>query len=365
MNRRFLVTLGITLAAVFAVLSAVPHAVFAAPIMFGTALAATNPTLLDLAKTLDPNGQVADIVEIMNQTNEVLDDMTWMEGNLLTGHRATIRAGIPDPTWRKLYGTVQPSKASNVQVTDDCGMLEAYADVDKALADLNGNSQAFRLTEDAAHIEGISREIAQTLFYGNNASEPEAFTGFAPRFNLTTAENGGNIVAADGSGGDSCTSIWLVVWGPRAAGYGIVPKGSKAGIQTTDKGQTTIQTSTGYREAYLTHYRMDAGLHVRDWRYIVRVANIKLSALTKNAATGADLFDLLSQALELVPNLQAGRPVLYCNRTIKSWLRRQAKFAVASSTLTQDMLAGRRVMFVDEVPVRRCDAILNTEAVVA
>jgi hypothetical protein len=36
----------------------------------GSTLSVTNPTLLDLAKTLDPDGKVADIVEILNQTNE-------------------------------------------------------------------------------------------------------------------------------------------------------------------------------------------------------------------------------------------------------------------------------------------------------
>src|SRR6266404_5182269 len=102
----------------------------------------TNPTLLDLAKILDPNGNVADVVEILNETNDVLADMSWQEGNLTTGHRSTIRSGIPYPTWRSMYGGVQPNKAGTAVVTDNTGMLEAYAEVDKALADLNGNSAA-------------------------------------------------------------------------------------------------------------------------------------------------------------------------------------------------------------------------------
>src|SRR5262245_38158084 len=114
-----------------------------------------NPTLLDLAKMTDPNGTIATIAEILNETNEILDDMSWIEGNLPTGHRTTMRAGIPMPTWRKLYGGVQPNKGTTVQVTDSCGMLEAYAEVDKALADLSGNTSAFRLAEDKAHIEGL------------------------------------------------------------------------------------------------------------------------------------------------------------------------------------------------------------------
>ena len=99
-------------------------------------LGVKNPTLADLAKVTDPDGTIADVVEILNETNEILADMTWLEGNLTTGHRSSIRSGLPTPTWRKLYGGVQPTKSRAVQVTDTCGMLEDYAEVDKALVDM-------------------------------------------------------------------------------------------------------------------------------------------------------------------------------------------------------------------------------------
>src|SRR5690554_1339340 len=193
-------------------------------------LTANNPTLLDLAKRMDPDGKIPTIVEILNETNEILLDMSWVEGNLPTGHRTVVRTGIPAPTWRKLYGGVQPTKSTTAQITDTCGMLEAYAEVDKALADLNGNTASFRLSEDRAFIEGMNQEFASTLFYGNEGTEPEAFTGFAPRFNDQAALNGGNILtsAATPDGNDN-TSIWLVVWGANTV-HGIYPKGSKAGL---------------------------------------------------------------------------------------------------------------------------------------
>jgi hypothetical protein len=248
-------------------------------------LATTHPTLLDLARRTDPDGNIADIVEILNQTNEILDDMVWLEGNLTTGHRTTIRTGLPTPTWRKMYGGVQPTKSTTAQVTDNTGMLEAYAEVDKALADLNGNTAAWRLSEETPHIEGMSEEIAQTIFYGNEGTEPEAFTGLSPRFNSkTTAANADNVVDGGGSGTDNA-SIWLAVWGPNS-GFGITPKGSKAGLQMEDKGQVTIENidgNGGRMEAYRTHYRWDAGLTIRDWRYFVRIANIDRSLLTVDA----------------------------------------------------------------------------------
>jgi hypothetical protein len=327
-------------------------------------LATTHPTLLDITKRLDPNGKIDTIAEILSQTNEVLDDMVWLEGNLPTGHRTTVRSGLPTPTWRKLYGGVQPTKSRTVQVTDSCGMLEAYAEVDKALADLNGNSGAFRLSEDRAHIEGMNQEFASTLFYGNESNEPEAFTGFGARFNDQAAENGSNILtsAATPDSTDN-TSIYLVVWGPNTV-HGIYPKGSKAGLNMEDKGQVTIENvdgNGGRMEAYRTHYRWDCGLSVRDWRYVVRI-NIDQEDLVKNAASGPDLVDLLTQATELIPSLSMGRPAFYANRTVRSFLRRQIANKVAASTLTMEQVGGKHVTMFDGIPFRRCDAITNTEA---
>lgn len=326
-------------------------------------LATTHPTLLDLAKLKDPNGQIATVIEILNETNEILDDMVWQEGNLETGHRSTVRTGLPAPTWRKLYGGVQPSKGHTAQITDTTGMLEAYAEVDKALADLNGNTASFRLIEDRAHIEGINQEIADTLFYGNEGSEPEAFTGFSPRFNSLSAPNAENIIDAGGTGTDNL-SIWLVVWGPTSV-HGIIPKGSTAGMQVTDKGPVTIENvdgAGGRMEGYRTHYRFDAGLTVRDWRYVVRIANVDKSLLIKDATTGADISDLMVQAIELVPNISAGRAVFYVPRRIRSMLRRQQINATKNSTLTVESMSGKKVLAFDGIPVKRVDALSSDEA---
>lgn len=325
------------------------------------ALNANNPTLLDVAKRLDPDGKIASIVEILNATNPVLEDLTYVEGNLPTGHRTTVRTGLPSPTWRKLYGGVQPTKSTTVQVTDSAGMLEAYAEVDKALADLNGNTAAFRLSEDSAHIEGIGQQMAQTLFYGNEGTQPEAFTGLAPRYNSLSAQNGDNIIDAGGNDTD-LTSIWLCVWGNQT-GHGIYPKGSIGGLQMTDKGQVTIENvdgNGGRMEGYRTHYRMDAGLTIRDWRYFVRIANIDVSSLNTLANT-KDIISWMIQASERIPELGKGRAAFYMNRRLREKLRLGILEKV-STNLTFETVAGERVLTFDDIPVRRTDALINTES---
>lgn len=330
------------------------------------------PTLADLALRMDPNGSVASIIELLNQTNPILDDMPWVEGNLPTGHKTTIRSGLPTGTWRKLNYGVQPEKSTTVQVVDTCGMLESYAEVDKDLVKLNGNSAAFRLSEDRAFIEGMNQTMAETLFYGDSSLEPEKFTGLSARYNdITNPENKINIL--DASGTSNLTSVWLVVWGANTV-HGIYPKGSSAGLSSQDLGEVTLDDDAGgHYQGYRTHYKWDTGLTVRDWRYVVRIANIDVTALTKNPGAltasggalstvgGADLIDLMTQALEIVPSMSMGTPVFYANRTISSFLRRQMVNKVVGSTLAMSEVSGRRVMTFDEVPFRRTDGIINNE----
>ena len=330
-------------------------------------LSDTRPTLLDLSKRTDPDGNIAEIVELLAQELPILQDMTFQEGNLPTGHRTTVRTGIPTPTWRKINGGVQPTKSTTAQITANTGMMEDYAEVDKALADLNGNTAQWRMSEEWGHIEGMRQEMERTLFYGNEGTQPEAFTGFTPHYNDRSADSGENIISAnDATTPTDNQSIWLVGWSSNTV-HGIIPKGSNAGLQITDKGQVTIENADGAggrMEGYRTHYRWDAGLVIRDWRYVVRIANISKAALTSDAATGPNLPDLMFQALETIQSLGGVTPVFYMSRQILTKLRQQTAAAVKSSTLTVSNVGGVMVTDFNGVPIKRADALKADEAYV-
>lgn len=323
-------------------------------------LATTHPTLLDLKSRLDPNDKVAPVIEMLSQTNEVLEDAVWIEANELTGHTTSVRTGIPEPTFRKLYGFVQPSKSTSVKVREGLGMLEAYAEIDKALADLNGNSAAWRMSEEAPFIEGFGQKLARYIFAGNEATEPEAFTGLAPRYNDQSAVNGENILtsAATPDSTDN-TSIWVVKWGPNSC-HMVYPKGSKAGIQISDKGQQTLTGADGNMEIYRTHYRQDAGLVVRDWRDIVRI-QFDLEDVVANGATGPVLRDLLAKALRRIPNMNGGRMAIYMNRDALDAFDLQMNRDPLLQFRTQEEAQGKFVTRFRGIPIRRVDQILSTE----
>lgn len=322
------------------------------------AIGTMNPTILDVAKRMTGDGNLDKIVEMMNQTNEILTDMTMLEGNLPTGNISTVRTGLPKVAWRVFNDGVEPSKSATAQATDTCGMLEAYAVVDRELAKIANNAKEFRLQEDRAFLEAMNQEMASTLFYGSKAM-PEKFVGLTPRYSDKTAKSGENIIDAGGTGAN-LTSIWLVVWSPNTV-HGIYPKGSKAGFEMEDDGVVDVVTKEGKKyKAYQTHYQWKNGLTVRDWRYVVRIANIDVTKLKKDASAGADLIDLMIDAEEKVPNLGMGRPVWYMNKTVRGFLRKQLNEGHKYQTAAGEE-PGKITVDFNGTPVRRTDALIIGE----
>lgn len=330
-------------------------------------LAATALTLADWASRQDPDGNIPEIVELLTQTNEILVDAVFMEGNLPTGHRVVVRTGLPIVYWRALNQGVPTSKSTTATVDETCGMLEAYSEVDVDLVQLNGNSAEFRLSEDAAFLEAMNQTQASTMFYGNPGTDPKTYLGLSPRYSSLSAANGTNIINGAGAGSDNA-SIWLVVWGKNTV-FCPFPKGSKAGLQHKDLGEDTVKDSDGNQfQALRTHYQWKNGLAVKDWRYVVRIANIDMSNLV-GESSAANLIKLMLRAIFRVPNLRAGRPVFYMNRSVAQMLPVQGLNTSSQAVKVQDAINqfGEPIVNMSfmGIPIRLCDQLLNTEATVA
>lgn len=327
-------------------------------------------TLIDWAKTRDPEGKTANIVELLGQTNGLLDDMVFKEGNLATGHQTTVRTGLPSVFWRLLNQGVQPSKSTSAQITEGCGMLEAWSEVDKDLAELNGDVAAFRFSESKAFIEAMNQEMASTTFYGNSGLAQEEFNGFAIRYSSLSAGNGANIIDGGAAGGQTdCMSIWLVCWGENTV-HGIFPKGSNAGIFHEDLGLQTTTTSTAAigsskLRAYQEHWQWKTGLALKDWRYVVRIANIDKSNLIAESSA-ADLTKLMIKAMHRLPMMTMGNCAFYLNRTVLEFLDIQRRADVgAGGQLSYDNVDGKNIPMFRGIPIRVCDALVESESVVA
>jgi hypothetical protein len=258
-------------------------------------------------------------------------------------------------------------------VDEACGILEARSEVDKDLAMLNGNTAQFRLSEDTAFLEAMNQTQATTMFYGNPGVDPKQFLGLAARYSDSTAANGQNILKAGGAGSDN-TSIYLVVWGDNTV-YCPFPKGSKAGLIHEDLGEQTVYNSDGTRmQALATRYQWKNGLVVKDWRYVVRIANIDVSDLmgqtgTQAATAATAIVKLMARALYRIPNMSMGRAAFYMNRTVHSGLSiaaldKSQYVLKINEGLSQFGMPYSWLSFLG-VPLRRVDAILNTEAAIS
>lgn len=335
-------------------------------------------TLLDWAKSIDPDGKVSKVAELLSQSNEMLLDMPFIEGNLPTGHRASIRTGLPAATWRKLYQGVPPSKSLRATIEDACGMLEARAEIDKDLADLNGNSGDFRLSEAQAFIESMNQSMAQAVIYGDATINPEQFNGLSQRYSTistATSEVAKNVIGAGGSG--NCTSVWLVCWGQNTI-TGIFPKGSQAGLQHQDLGEIdAFDANQGRFRAYADLWKWKCGIHVKDWRYAVRIANISMTDLLGQSGTQANtaatwLPKLMVKALARIPHRGMGKAVFYASRSVKEMLavgaldKSQQVLSIQSALqqygkVEPGFVADGGTVNVLGVPVRTVDRILETE----
>lgn len=315
-------------------------------------------TLADFAKRIDPNGKISVIVELLTQHNPILEDMVFVEANGPTSHKTTVRTGLPEATWRKFNYGVKQSKSTTAQITDGIGMLETYSKIDKSLADLNGNTAEFRLSEDRAFLQTMNDQMAKAVFYGDTTQQPELFNGLAVRYNDLSAPSAQNIVNAGGSG-NHLTSVYLVVWSPNTV-HGIFPKGAKAGLNHDDLGVDTLTDGDGGEyQGYRTHYKWDCGLTVRDWRYVVRIANIDTSKLDDSKAA-TNIAKLMVKAIKRIPNLRDGNAAFYMNRDIEEYLDLQAteKTSLAISVRETEGMVWTAFR---GVPIRTCDALTSNE----
>ncbi len=333
-------------------------------------LPSSNLTLADWAKRSDPDGRVPIVAELLSQSNEILDDCVFKEGNLPTGERVIIRTGLPSVYFRALNQGIPGSKSTTAQVDEACAILEARSEVDKDLAMLNGNTAQFRLSEDTAFLEAMNQTQAETMFYGNPGTDPKKFLGLAPRYGDLSADNSVNILDAGGTGSDNA-SVYLVVWGDQTV-YCPFPKGSKAGLTHEDLGEQTVYNADGTRlQAFATRYQWKNGLVVKDWRYVVRICNIDISDLlgstgTQTSAAATNLVKLMARALYRIPNMAMGRAAFYMNRTVHSGmsiaaLDKSQNVLAIQQGLTQFGTANSYLSFLG-VPLRRVDALINAEA---
>lgn len=323
--------------------------------------------IVDVVKGLDPDGRVAKVAEILHRVDEIMYDIPFIEGNLVTGDQITIRTGLPVPTWRRMNQGIAPTKSRKDQVVEACAELADISTIDVQVAKLGGDPGAARLSEAKAHIEGMNQEFINVLFYGS-AVTPEKFVGLSARYSSLSAGNSQNVIDGGGTTAADATSIWLIVWGPDTV-YGIYPKGTVGGLQHKDLGEQLIAVTAGNPGtlllSYVDQYMWDCGLALKDWRFAVRICNIDVANLI-NETTPTDLTNKMIRAISRIPSFDKGNAGFYMNRTVYEMLAIQRREDVrAGGQLKFEVVDGKMIPFFMGIPIRKTDGILLTESLVS
>lgn len=311
-------------------------------------------TLVELAKQMN-NGEVLEIAEVLAEQNDIVQDAVWIEANQIASHVGVKRKTLPTGTWRRANQGVATESSTTSQVTEPIGRLEALADIDEAILDLARNKQQVRKNNDKAFLEGLSQNLADTIIYGNMATDPEKFNGFATRYDSVSDAN---VLSAGGSGSDT-TSLWIIEWGPMSC-HLIYPLNSKAGIDFSDKGKVRVSDGTNPFYAYESQFVCQAGVYVHDDRCVQRIANIETSG-TDNTLDDDDIIEALNYLPKAGGN---GATMIYINRTLKTQMEIMAKDK-ANVNYSTDNAFGVPITRFRGIPVRLCEALVNTETAIS
>jgi hypothetical protein len=139
------------------------------------------------------------------------------------------------------------------------------------------------------------------------------------------------------------------------------------GIQTVQAqaAGAAVGMTSGFMRAYQDRFVWEPGLALRDWRYVVRIANIGVPALVSaGVSNSVDLIAAMSRSLDRPPSIKGSEMVFYMNRTIYSFLRLQGLSYSKNAVTTQPAMNQFEMGF-EGVPIRRCDQLLNTEAAIS
>lgn len=337
-----------------------------------TTLTSTMLTLADVYKRTE-QGNIASIIEMLNNTSQdILSDFVMMECNDGTKHIHTIRTGLPSVAWGALYEGTQDSKSSTQQVTDTTGFVEAMTKVDTRVLDLAGsNAAALRASESRPFIEAMAQELVTALFYHDNSTNVRLPKGLGARFGtLGTSGAAAQVIDCGGDSTDN-TSVWMVGWGGTGV-CGLYPQGTAAGITQQDKGEQRVLDGSGNPYYVMEELiRAYMGFAVKDYRHVVRLANIDVSDLR---AGSVDLYSYMRKGYYRLHSTHAPaimdqeypqRTVIYCNRDVLEALDGLATNSGSSDNfvrLTTREIQGKEVPAYRGIPIRKTDALLNTEA---
>jgi hypothetical protein len=322
-------------------------------------------TLLDFAKSKDPNGTQAQVIELMNQINPLIEDGSAVPSNAPYGDRVTYRRSLPTVGSAKINKGVTRSKSQTDQRQDVIGMFAGRSELDIRIREVEGSAafQSKRLEEDQAFEEAFAQYLTTESLYGDVKVDEASFDGFMPRLNTLnpgTSMTTPQVRSLDGAGsGGDLSSILIIDWGDRAVRW-IFPPNTVAGLKVSDIGDQQVNDNDNNPfTAAVTTYDWFLGLGVKDPRHMARLANIDVSAALAASPTNK-ILDSLELLMTYMPEPNGAQRVLYCPIAIWAAFNKQARAYANLALSIQDYL-GKPTPHFWGYPIRKVEKMSITE----
>lgn len=331
----------------------------------------SSPVNLADFEGLASSKPIRTLIHTIRDYMPVFDQAVIQRGNDGFGDRGKVITSYPEGQLRAFNEGWDAEKVHGADVRYKACMVRSRSEVDRDLYNTRKPSErdSWRFRQDEGFMRGLARTMVRKMFYGDPAADSRDCLGLA---NIVTPANeafAGRIINAGGTTANKQASIWLVNWDP-ASCYAFYPEnGSDVGLRIENMGEQYAFDKDGKRFlAMITEFAWNMGVAVYDPEKVVRIANVEPAKLSIDAkkSGGINLIDLMTQAIEMLPDDQTGRCAFYMNDTLRSVLRRQISNK-DNVLISMDEVAGRKVVTFGDIPIHKLgtDVFPNTEAVLA
>lgn len=337
---------------------------------FGTKL-----TVAELIRREAPDGTLARIVDVISQTNRILNHITWIECNQGVYHEDTRTVTEPSGAERNYDEGVSPEAGVSEKVTEVTCMLDGISEVDEAKMNSRSDPGAFRLDEDARFLRGMTKTFVSRLFDGNPATDFRRIRGINQRTDYNTLTSPYVYDNADGKASvtENKTSVYFIQFGDQMVNC-IYPRNNPNGggilpVKMRDFGLTIInQAGTSEAKKYparQTWFSCDFGIFIHDPRCIRRIVNISTSNID-----GVDDFawhedKMIDAYHDLEHNGESC--VIFCNKTVLAQAQKRSNEKGNAFFSTQNEGEGpfaHPVTRFNGIPMERVDQITSNQATV-
>lgn len=336
-------------------------------------LGTTGISLAELIKRENPDGSMAELVDVIAKVTPIASEGYWEACNNRTYHEATRVASKPAGTERAYGMGVSGEVAATEKVTEPTCMLASMCTVDAKLIENEGGVGKLN-QEEGLFVSGMLETVAGRLITGDRSTYGMQINGINNRsdYNALSSDYVYDNAGGDASATANKTSIYIIQYGPKMVSL-IAPSGEGSKTITRRPFPVTLVSQSGTSDAkkfpaYQTWFEIQFGIFIYDPRCIKRIVNISTSNID-----GVDDFsfdeNLLTDAICDL-EYQGRGAVIYVNRTIMKQMTRRANekgntlFQLEKGADTAFPTAGK-ILSCNGIPIHREDSITDTQATVS